>query len=442
MSVAPLAGEASPALTLSQLNQRISGLLSSPGLRDVWVTAELSDFRRSGGHCYMELMEKIEPTGAVAARLRGIIWANQAPRICSKFAAMTGQQLATGIKVMVRGTVNYHASYGMSFVISDIEPSFTVGDVERRRREILRRLEAEGILELNRSLEWPVPALRVAIISAPGAAGYGDFIHQLYNNPSRLKFVARLFPAVVQGERTVPSVIEALERIAADDEGCWDCVVIIRGGGATSDLISFDDYTLAANIAQFPLPVIVGIGHERDVTVLDFVANMRVKTPTAAAEWLVGRAQEQLDRLRAVSSDMLHTVTERISGSLAQLAYIEGQLPLAPRAAIERASSRLQRAVVAMEAVSARCISPRLSRLDGTAAALAPAVANQLARRGDRLAAMETLLDALSPAATLRRGYSITRVNGRALRSASQLSPGTVITTTLAEGTVKSTVTE
>ena len=320
MSVMPLAGDVSPALTLSQLNQRIAGLLASQSLRDVWVTAELSDFRRSGGHCYMELMEKIEPTGAVAARMRGIIWANQAPRICSKFATVTGQQIATGLKVMVRGTVNYHASYGISFVITDIEPSFTVGDVERRRREILRRLQAEGILELNRSLEWPVPALRVAVISAPGAAGYGDFIHQLYNNSSRLRFVTRLFPAVVQGERTVPSVIEALERIAADDEGCWDCVVIIRGGGATSDLISFDDYHLAANIAQFPLPVIVGIGHERDVTVLDFVANMRVKTPTAAAEWLVGRAEQLLDHLRTLSSEMLHAVTERVSGSLAQLA--------------------------------------------------------------------------------------------------------------------------
>ena len=440
MSVMPLAGDVSPALTLSQLNQRIAGLLASQSLRDVWVTAELSDFRRSGGHCYMELMEKIEPTGAVAARMRGIIWANQAPRICSKFATVTGQQIAAGLKVMVRGTVNYHASYGISFVITDIEPSFTVGDVERRRREILRRLQAEGILELNRSLEWPVPALRVAVISAPGAAGYGDFIHQLYNNSSRLRFVTRLFPAVVQGERTVPSVIEALERIAADDEGCWDCVVIIRGGGATSDLISFDDYHLAANIAQFPLPVIVGIGHERDVTVLDFVANMRVKTPTAAAEWLVGRAEQLLDHLRTLSSEMLHAVTERVSGSLAQLAYIEGQLPIAPVAAVERASNRLSRSVMALEAVSARCIVPRLSRLEATAAAIGPAVANQMARRGDRLNSMEELLDALSPAATLRRGYSITRVDGKAVRSAEKLASGTIITTTLAEGTVTSKV--
>ena len=372
--------------------------------------------------------------------MRGIIWANQAPRICSKFATVTGQQIATGLKVMVRGTVNYHASYGISFVITDIEPSFTVGDVERRRREILRRLQAEGILELNRSLEWPVPALRVAVISAPGAAGYGDFIHQLYNNSSRLRFVTRLFPAVVQGERTVPSVIEALERIAADDEGCWDCVVIIRGGGATSDLISFDDYHLAANIAQFPLPVIVGIGHERDVTVLDFVANMRVKTPTAAAEWLVGRAEQLLDHLRTLSSEMLHAVTERVSGSLAQLAYIEGQLPIAPVAAVERASNRLSRSVMALEAVSARCIVPRLSRLEATAAAIGPAVANQMARRGDRLNSMEELLDALSPAATLRRGYSITRVDGMAVRSAEKLASGTIITTTLAEGTVISKV--
>lgn len=439
MSVEPLASTSVPALTLSQLNLRVASQLNVPALRDVWVTAELSDFRRSGGHCYMELMEKMEGTGAVVARMRGIIWATQAARINSKFAAATGQQIATGLKVMVRGTINYHSSFGLSFVINDIEPSFTVGDVERRRREILRKLEAEGILELNRGLEWPVPALRIAVISAAGAAGYGDFMHQLYSNSLRLRFVTRLFPAVVQGERTAPSVIEALDRIAAEIED-WDCVVIIRGGGATSDLISFDDYNLAANVAQFPLPVIVGIGHERDVTVLDFVANMRVKTPTAAAEWLVARAQEQLEQLRLINTEMLRAVSDRISGSLTQLAYIEGQLPIAPQTAIERASARLQRAVMTLQAVSARCIAPQQSRLDAIEQAFLPAISTLIGRRNDKLNAMQSLLEALSPQATLRRGYSITRVDGKAVRNAAELPAGTVIETTLAEGTISSTV--
>ena len=312
-------GEAQPALTLRELNRRIAMLLSVPSTQNVWVTAELSDVRTSGGHCYFELIDKNEVTGAVDSRLKGIIWSSNYVRLSAMFAAETGQRFATGLRVMVRGSVNYHAAYGMSFVVNDVNPSFTMGDVERRRREILLRLEREGILNLNRQIEWPVPALRVAVVSAAGAAGYGDFMKQLYGNASRLKFETRLFPAVLQGERAAASVIDALNAVNADLDN-WDCVVIIRGGGATSDLISFDNYELAANVAQFPLPVIVGIGHERDVTVLDYIANMRVKTPTAAAEWLVANAEARLEELRRTASDMVRAVQEKIGGAATQLA--------------------------------------------------------------------------------------------------------------------------
>lgn len=198
----PSAPDTRQALTLAQLNARVARQLTVPSLQSVWVTAELSDLRVSGGHCYMELIDKNPATGAVNARMRGIIWAGSYGRLSARFLADTGQRLATGIKVMVCGTVNFHPSFGMSFVISDINPSFTMGEIERRRREILMRLRSEGVLELNRSLPWPDPTLRIAVISARGAAGYGDFINQLFNTPSHLRFSVRLFPALLQGERT------------------------------------------------------------------------------------------------------------------------------------------------------------------------------------------------------------------------------------------------
>ncbi|MDE6326694.1 MAG: exodeoxyribonuclease VII large subunit, partial [Duncaniella sp.] len=251
------------AMTLAEFNGRITALFAAaPHLRNVWVTAELSDVRHNpSGHCYLELIQKDPATGSTVARMRATIWSSTFARLSGEFFAVTGQRFADGIKVMVCLTASYHPNYGLSGNITDINPDYTMGDLLRLRREILRRLQAEGVLELNRQLEWPDVPLRIAVISAQGAAGYGDFIHQLYTSPARLRFTTRLFPASMQGDNTAPSIIAALEAIACDSEP-WDGVVIIRGGGATSDLVAFDNYDLAANIAQFPLPVIIGIGHE------------------------------------------------------------------------------------------------------------------------------------------------------------------------------------
>ncbi len=427
------------AITLQQLNRRVAKALSEPFLQSVWVVAELSDVRVNHGHCYMELLEKNPDTGAVDARMRGVIWASTFMRVNADFHAATGQSLRSGLKVMVCGSVSYHSAYGMSFVVSAIDPSYTMGESERRRREIIARLKAEGMLELNKSLEWPVVPQRVAVISAPGAAGYGDFRHQLCLNPSRLRFSVKLFPAVMQGDRTVPSVISALEEIAAEVDD-WDCVVIIRGGGATSELQAFDHYDLAANVAQFPLPVIIGIGHERDVTVLDYVANMRVKTPTAAAEWLVARGDEALESLRRVAADILQSATDRISGCKTQLAYMESTLGIAPEAAVDRARAAMQQAVVTLAGTGARRISPQLSRLDHVMESVALAGRTATARERERLAAREQLIATLSPQATLRRGYSITTYHGRSVRSAADLPEGAEMVTLLADGEVTSTV--
>lgn len=428
------------ALTLLELNRRIAGALSCPDLAEVWVTAEMSDARLSRGHCYMELIDKDADSGDVRARLKGVIWASTFQRINAEFYAATGQRLASGMKVLVRGSVNYHAAYGMSFVISAIDPSYTMGEVERRRREILERLQREGVADLNRTIEWPDVPWRIAVISAANAAGYGDFIHQLYHNPSRLRFRTRLFTAALQGQNTASSVIAALDAIAAEADN-WDCVVIIRGGGATSDLVSFDDYHLAANVAQFPLPVVVGIGHERDVTVLDYVANMRVKTPTAAAEWLIARGEDALERLHRLASELLRSVADTTAEASRQLAYIESTLTSAPAASLQRAEARCRQAALTLAGSVGRSTSVHLARLDAALSALRVASSLAVERAQARLQRQADMLAALSPQATLARGYTITRTaDGHAIRSSADLAEGTRIITTFADGSASSVI--
>lgn len=407
------------AVTLLQLNGRVAAAVAADrGLQGVWVVAETSDLRRSGGHCYLELIEKDPVSARPVARLRAIIWASQFARLNAEFLAATGSQLVSDMKVMVRVDVNFHPAFGLSAVITAINPEFTCGDLVRRRREMIARLTEEGIIDMNRTLPWPAAPQRIAVISARNAAGYGDFITHLYGNPLRLRFSTTLFPAVLQGEHAPASVIAALDRVA-ECHASFDCVVIIRGGGATGDLASFDDYDLAANVAQFPLPVIVGIGHERDVTILDYVAAVRVKTPTAAAEWLVGRLEEALGRLRDIGSDIFRAATSHVSGGLRQLAYYQGLIPTLVHARIER-----ERLSVGTRVVESLCHGIEVA----------------LRRRRDRLASAAQLVEALSPQAVLRRGYSITRVGGRAVTDASSLAAGVELTTLFASGSAVSTV--
>lgn len=426
-------------ITLEELTSRIGGLINtSSSLRNVWVTAETSDLRRSG-HCYLELIQKHPATGEPVARARATIWRSVFARIESDFFVATGQRLDSGMKVMVQVTANYHPAYGLSLNITDIDPTYTMGDLMRIRMEILARLKREGVLELNRTVEWCDVPLRIAVISAPGAAGYGDFIHQLYSNDFRLRFTTCLFPAVMQGVQAPPSIIAALERIAAEEEE-WDCVVIIRGGGATSDLASFENYDLAANVAQFPLPIIIGIGHERDVTVLDYVANMRVKTPTAAAEWLIGRGADALAKLDALATGIHQTASSILSGCREQLAYVAASLTFLPAKALDNARKRLDRDMMGLADGVNRRMLPERTRLDRTADRMESAINMILERKRSRLDSMSQLIEVLSPQATLSRGYSITRYDGKAVTSASQLPPDAVVETTLVHGVVRSKV--
>lgn len=407
------------AITLLQLNERVTATLAAtPSLTGVWVTAETSDVRSSGGHCYMELIDKDPATGRARARLRATIWAARFARLNEAFRAATGSGITSDIKVMVCLSVSFHPIYGLSANITDIDPTYTVGDLLRRRREMIERLTAEGIIEQNRRLQWPAVPARIAVISARTAAGYGDFINQLYSNRYNLRFTTRLFPALMQGDGAPRSIVAALEAIAADSVD-YDCVVIIRGGGATGDLAAFDDYVLAANIALFPLPVVIGIGHERDITLLDYVANMRVKTPTAAAEWLIGRGADALARLQTIATDIVGAATAAVGSAHRRLDFIAGQLPALTTGIIEKGRLRTGRQV---------------------ADSIVQSVTNILARQGDRLKALGTLLDTLSPQATLRRGFSITRLDGHAVADPAQIPDGAMITTTLAQGTITSTV--
>lgn len=427
-------------LSLLQLQQIVAQLVQQPQTQNVWVTAELLDVAVRGGHCYMELLQK-DDRGVQLAKARGVIWASNFARIDSRFFAATGQRFASGLKVMLCVSVSMHPVYGFSLVVNAVNPEYTMGDLLRRRREILQRLTDEGIINDNRTLQWPTVPQRIAVISAAGAAGYGDFMNQLYGNPFKFRFITRLYPAVMQGPSAPKSIISALECVAADMH-LWDGVVIIRGGGATSDLQAYEDYDLAANVAQFPLPVAIGIGHERDVTVLDWVANLRLKTPTAVAEWLISTAEGALSHVNNLATRILQTATDRMSGYKEQLAQAESLLPMAARNAVERARQRVHRASVSLESISGRRIQPQLTRLEMILTSLATATANRLAREQQQLASSENLLNALSPQATLRRGYSITRVNGHAITSVSSVAPGAEIQTILADGALTSVVSE
>lgn len=419
-------------ITLLELTQRISNLVMRPETQNVWITAELQDVASRGGHCYMELLQKDED-GRQVARIRGCCWANIYGPLSRRFYEATGQQFASGLKVMLRVSATMHSVFGLSLVIQEVNPEYTMGDLIRRRNEILRKLQDEGILEDNRSLKWPIVIQRVAIISAPGAAGYGDFMNQLLNNPSRLKFKTRLFPAVMQGASAPASIIAALEEIAKEAKE-WDGVVIIRGGGATSDLQAFEDYALAASVAQFPLPVAIGIGHERDVTVLDWVANIRLKTPTAVAEWLIGKGETVLGALIAAGNKIVQYATQRVAGDKEQLAQAEALLPVAATGAVERSKAMLTRAVSTLYGLSSGKIEPSRARLDMIATNLAAASSNQLRRQAERLDASEKLLEVLSPASTLARGYSITRIDGHAVSSVKDVPLGALLEITLADG--------
>lgn len=430
---------AADAITLYELTSRISqAVYRGPGTQNVWVTAELSDVSTKGGHTYMELIQK-DDTGKQLAKIRAMIWRGDSYQI-TRFEQQTGQRFATGIKLMVKGSASVHPVFGLSLTITEIDPNYTMGDLYLRRKEIINRLKADGVFDDNRNLKWNELTLRVAIISAEQAAGYGDFMKHLTAAGNRYRFCVRLFQAVMQGERTVPTVLSAFNDIE-DNIDAWDCVVVIRGGGATSDLAAFESYDLAYRIATFPIPVIVGIGHERDETVLDYVANQRVKTPTAAADLLLRHWEQHYQRLLDLSRELQAAVLDRVSAENIQLSYLDTNLRNLAVAATERADNRLTRNAMALESVNNRALLPARQRIAAMAEKLSLLSLNVIAKKSDALESKSKLLEVLSPQSVLKRGYTITMAGEKIIKSANdKLSPGTEIVTRFYDGTVESTI--
>lgn len=426
-------------MTLSQYQQLLGNTIRmNPALQGAWVVAEMSDLRIAGGHCYMELVEK-DNSGNTCAKMRAMIWAGTLPGLRRKFYDATGRDIQSGMKVMVRGSANHHNLYGLSFTISDIDPSYTLGDIERIRREILERLYREGILNRNRGLSVPSLPQRVAVISASGAAGYGDFMNQIHANADGFKIYTGLFEAVMQGERVSQSVRKALEQVESTID-LWDCVVIIRGGGATTDLIGFDDYELARAVALFPIPVVVGIGHERDRTVLDEIACVRCKTPTAVAAWIIDSLRLSYTKVVDLARRVATQSAEALKGENYRLANLESTLPVRIQSGLMRAEKRLTESAHRLERALSRRSSIESERIGRLGYRMERALSTFTQRPMMRLEKIEAMIRVLSPENTLKRGYSITRVNGHAVREVTELMPGEVIETQLPDGKIYSSV--
>lgn len=407
------------ALSLYDLNALVRRSLEQCLPDTYWIQAELSDVRtNSTGHCYLEFVQKDPRSNNLIAKARGTVWSNVFRLLRPYFEEATGQAFVSGIKVLVQVTVSFHELYGYSLTVQDIDPTYTVGDMARRRKEILKQLEEEGVLTLNKELAMPRLPQRIAVISSSTAAGYGDFCHQLQNNARGFYFHTELFPALMQGERVEESVLAALDKINSRLDS-FDAVVIIRGGGATSDLSGFDTYLLAAACAQFPLPVITGIGHERDDTVLDSVAHTRVKTPTAAAEFLIDCMNDAADELDVLADRLYGGVQSLLSQEYQKLASYKNRIPSAAYGYISDAKFALL-----------------AERKD-----MAQAVTSSLSGHRHRLELLQQRLADASPEKQLARGYSITLKNGKVVKNASLLNEGDEIITRLHKGEITSIVT-
>lgn len=406
------------ALSLYELNGLVKQSIRNSMSETYWVQAELSDVRSNySGHCYLEFIQKDASGNNLIAKARGTIWSNIYKMLKPYFEQETGQTFTSGIKVLVRVSVEFHELYGYSLTVLDIDPVYTVGDMEKKRRKILSQLKEEGVIDLNKELEMPLLPQRVAVISSATAAGYGDFCNQLMNNPRGYGFHIELFSAIMQGDQVEESIIASLNAIY-DRLDEFDVIVIIRGGGATSDLSGFDTYELAANCAQFPLPIITGIGHERDDTVIDLVVHTRVKTPTAAAAFLIACMDKVADRLENLSSRLQQGVQNRILWEYHRIENLKQRVPNAVYKRINNAKYSLLSMRKDLQMVAQQYLSVRRHRLE---------------------LLQQRLNDAL-PEKQLARGFSIALKNGKVVKDASCLQEGDTLITLFHQGKVESII--
>lgn len=425
-------GEKNP-LSLHELTQRIAAVVNRSFAESVWVVAELSDVRvAANGHCYMTLIEKEPKRGSTLASMRGMIWSSRWWLIRDTFYEQTGQPFTSGLQVMVQVQVTMHEQYGLGLNIIDVNPTYTLGEMARRRMEILKQLEKDGVIDMNRELPFPILPQRVAIISAEGAAGYGDFMKQLSNNSFGLKFYTHLFPATMQGQQTEPSVIAALDRINKVQD-YFDVVVIIRGGGATVDLASFDSYQLAFNVANFPIPVITGIGHDRDQTVLDHVAHTSVKTPTAAAALLIDTLAEQLQRIIDLQEEIKDSITQRMNDERQRLQRF-GNAVRNTHVTLTQQINRLDLLSQKIQSYAQQRILQEKSGLNIISQTIQMHTKQRMQREKDKLDYFDKTIKMAQPDNILKRGFSITRLNGHAVKSAASVPEGSTLKIQTADG--------
>ena len=401
--------------TLFELNRLVRETIECEMPNEYWVEAELSECRELRGHCYMELIEKDKQTATPIAKASAKCWASKWILVRPYFERTTGQRLVAGMKVLLKVYPQFHEAFGFSWIVTDIDPTYTLGDMARKRQEIIRQLKEEGVFDLQKELTLPLFCQRIAVISSETAAGYGDFCNQLADNPYGFQFQTQLFPAIMQGEGVEQSIINALERIYDQP---FDCVVIIRGGGATSDMSGFDTLALAEHVANFPLPIITGIGHDRDESILDMVSHTRVKTPTAAAALLIDHLKEVLDTVNNAQNSITRLVQQKLSTLSTQLSSVSEAIP------------RLFSIVKTRQEAKIDALQQRLPML----------IERRLLAENHRLQLMEEKLKALDPQLLLKRGYSITLHNGRAVKDATTLKAGDEIETHLAQGLIHSIV--
>lgn len=421
-------------ITLQEFNNRIKRLLADPSVMNCWVVAETTDVRINQ-HCYLQLLEKNPKTGATVAKIKAIIWGSQFRFLNAQFKQVTGRDIGNDMKIMVCLSVNYSPQYGLTVVINDINPEFTLGDMERQRQEILNRLTQEGIIGQNKTVPVPPVLQRIAIVSAAGAAGYGDFMKQLTDNKYGVCFYPCLFQATMQGVKTVPTVLAALDKVE-QNQHLFDCVVIIRGGGGTEELNSFDNYDLARRVATFPLPVIVGIGHERDITVLDYVAGIRVKTPTAAAEHIILQAANALAHIGDLSNQVVSIARDYIARAKEQLSYYAGNLPIMAQRIIDTNTLRLQNFIQNIPLHVQRRIESENAQLARQKDAIKNAVAQVKMKETMRLEALGDKIELLSPRKVMARGYTLTTCEGKIMTDAAQLEAGKLVTIHFRDGKV------
>lgn len=387
----------------------------------------------------MSLIQKDERGATPIAKADAKCWASKWMMIRPYFERTTGQRLHPGMKVLLKVYAQFHEAFGFSWIVTDIDPTYTLGDMARKRQEIIRQLKEEGVFDLQKELSLPVFCQRIAVISSETAAGYGDFCNQLSENPYGFQFRTWLFPATMQGEEVERSIIAALNRI---NEACdkFDCVVIIRGGGATSDMSGFDTLALAENVANFPLPIITGIGHDRDESILDMVSHIRVKTPTAAAALLIDHLKHVLDTLEEAQGTIIHYAQQKLSTLQAQLSNISEAIPrlfsivkTRQEARLDALYQRILSRIQQRSVVSQAEMTQLEQRLQTT-------LERRLTSERHRLEILEEKVHSLDPTLLLKRGYSITLHNGKAVKDPKTLQKGDTIETRLAHGIIHSEI--